>query len=59
MWLNSTRGRVNPINLGRVLSILESEASMAPLLAARGFHGAFLVEFDGGAGGDHLYHLVG
>jgi heme-degrading monooxygenase HmoA len=44
MWLNSTRSRVKPANLVRVLSILEGEASLAPLQAARGFRGVFLVE---------------
>ena len=44
MWLNCTRTRVKPPDLGRVVSILESEASMAPLQDARGFRGLFLVE---------------
>jgi len=44
MWLNCTRGRVNPAHMGRVLSILESQSSMAPLQAARGFRGMFLVQ---------------
>jgi heme-degrading monooxygenase HmoA len=44
MWLNCTRSRVNPVYVGRVLSILESEPSLAPLQAARGFRGVFLVE---------------
>jgi heme-degrading monooxygenase HmoA len=44
MWLNCTRSRVDAINLGRVISMLESEASMAPLRAARGFIGVFLLE---------------
>jgi heme-degrading monooxygenase HmoA len=44
MWLNCTRSRVNPVNLGKVISTLEEEASMAPLRAARGFRGLFLIE---------------
>ena len=44
MWLNCTRGRVNPLNLGRVISKLEGEASMKPLREARGFRGMFLIE---------------
>ena len=44
MWLNCTRTRVSPANMGRVVSILEDESSMAPLQAARGFRGLFLIE---------------
>jgi heme-degrading monooxygenase HmoA len=44
MWLNSTYSRVKPAYMGRVLSILEGEASLRPLQAARGFCGLFLIE---------------
>ena len=44
MWLNYTRSRVDPANIGRVISLLESEGSMNPLRAARGFRGLYLVE---------------
>jgi heme-degrading monooxygenase HmoA len=44
MWLNCTRSRVKPVNLGRVLSILEREAGLRRLQTARGFRGLFLIE---------------
>ena len=59
MWLNCTRTRVKPLDVGRVVSILSSEPCMIPLRTATGFRGLFLVEFDGGAGGAELHHLLG
>jgi len=44
MWLNCTRTQVNPAEVNRVVSILASEASLAPLHAAQGFCGLLLVE---------------
>ena len=44
MWLNCTRTRVKPPDLGSVVSILGSASSMATLQAARGFRGVFLIE---------------
>jgi quinol monooxygenase YgiN len=44
MWLNCTRTRVNPADVGMVVKILNSEPSLAPIRAAWGFRGLYLVE---------------
>jgi quinol monooxygenase YgiN len=43
MWLNCTRTIVDPGEVGEVVKILASEASLAPIRAAHGFRGLFLV----------------
>ena len=44
MWLNCTRTRVNPVNVGKVVDILAGETSLAPIRVAPGFCGLLLVE---------------
>jgi heme-degrading monooxygenase HmoA len=44
MWLNCTCTKVDPGEVGRVVKILSSDASLAPIRAARGFRGMLLVE---------------
>ena len=44
MWLNCTRSRVNPADVGKVVKILKGEPSLAPIRARRGFRGLYLVE---------------
>jgi len=44
MWLNCTRTKVDPVNVGKVVEILAGEASLAPIRAAPGFCGLFLIE---------------
>ena len=44
MWLNCSRTKVDPAYVGEVVKILSGEASLAPILAARGFFGLYLVE---------------
>lgn len=44
MWLNCSRTQVDPAYVGEVVKILSGEASLAPILAARGFCRLYLVE---------------
>ncbi len=44
MWLNCSRSRVDPDNVGQLVEILAGEASMRPIQAAQGFCGLYMVE---------------
>jgi heme-degrading monooxygenase HmoA len=44
MWLNSSRTTVNPEDMAKVVEILSSEASLAPIRSAPGFCGLLFVE---------------
>ena len=44
MWLNCSHALVNPEQVGMVVEILQGEASLVPIRAARGFCGLYLVE---------------
>jgi quinol monooxygenase YgiN len=44
MWLNCTRTKVDLNEVGRAIEILSSDASLAPIRAARGFRGLLLIE---------------
>ena len=43
-WLNCTRTRIKPSQVGKVVEILAGEASLRPTRVAHGFRGLFLVE---------------
>lgn len=44
MWLNCSRTTVNPEDMAKVVAILSSDASLAPIRSAPGFCGLLLVE---------------
>ena len=44
MWLNCSRTHVRPEGMPKVMEILASEASLAPLQAAHGFCAGYVVE---------------
>ena len=44
MWLNCSHVIVNPEKVSKVVEILQGEAGLEPIQAARGFCGLYLVE---------------